>query len=1122
MRRAQLLLLAGLTGCSCNDQGIQAVNATPEAEILSHSDGVEVVAGEVMSLRGAVSDPDHDDEVLTVGWWLGDEQICGPEAPVDGGATACEITPELGDSVITLEVQDPKGAGASAELSFTVLPANAAPTCGITTPQADTVFQVGDTVVLEGWVEDAEDEPGALAVTWESDVDGDLGSSDPDSEGLVSLNTSALSMANHSVTMTVTDIEGAACSDAVAFTVGNPPSVTISDPVDGAVVNEGELLALAATVEDAEDSADSLELVWTSDLDGTLDRDPADAHGEVSLELEGLSTGLHTITLQATDSDGLYGTDSVGVTINALPTAPTVSIAPSPATTTDALVAAASGSSDPDGSGAISYSYAWFEDGTPSSASSSDTFPASATTKGSTYTVQVTPSDGTGQGPMGEASVTIDNTPPSITTAAITPSTGVSTSTTLSCAAAATDADGDTPAISYAWTGSSGSLGTGASLTLTPATASPGDSIGCTATATDDEGATASSSASVTVGNIAPVLSTVTITPATGITTSTSLACTSTATDADGGSPSISYLWTNGATTMGSGASLVLDPSTCSPGDTISCTATARDAHGGSDSGTASVLVQNSAPSVATVTITPSAPYADDTLSCSYTGYRDPDGDADASSYAWTVGSVPAGSASTLSGAFGRGDTVTCTVTPHDGTSSGTPVSDAVTIGNTAPEITAVSLSPTTAYTNTTISASVSATDLDGDSVNFSYSWTVDGVGIAATGSSISGVSWFDKHDSVRVTVTPSDGTDSGAPVSSSAVTVLNSPPSAPVLNIEPAAPREGFEDLLCEVITASTDADGDAVDYSMSWEVDGLSYSAGATDTADTAGPWLGPYSSTWPDDSVPGEDTLEGELWTCTATPEDGDDSGTTATASVTIDPWVVEICTLEVTDTASSASTNCSFEASEAGVLRATMSNPDASLDGIFSVGSATTGYLFLSTGAREWMYRGPQTLGWTSYDAEVNVDPSMGPLTLDVDYSTEGGSEYTGTDTLLVEFVPGITLSTSGATLIASSSVCASCTTATNATATIPVGGRLLVNATSCGSGGGAQAVYADNDSDDTNDGFIKLYTGNAYACSNPLQSHSIDAGSWDFSLVNEDDYFGDNSGTRAFELYYHVR
>jgi hypothetical protein len=1122
MSRFELPILIGLAGCSCQDQGIQAVNADPSAEILSHQDGAEVVAGETLALRGAVSDPDHDDQALTVSWWLGSDRVCGPEAPEDGGATGCDMIPQLGDTQVTLEVQDPRGAGASQVLEIVVLPANGAPTCGITAPQPNTVFQLGEAVTIEGWVEDVEDEPEAIAVAWASDLDGALGSSEPDGQGGVTLTTSALTMGMHTIGLRATDSGGAICEDSVSLTVGNPPRVSISDPVDGAVVNEGEELLLVGSVSDAEDAPASLSLTWYSDLDGTISRAPADAHGAATASTATLSTGVHDITLRAIDSDSLQGSATVSVTVNALPTAPTVSLSPSPAHTTDDLVATASGSSDPDGSGSISYGYAWYEDGTLSSSSSSATFPASATTKGSEYRVVVTPSDGTGEGPSAEASLTVANSAPVIGAATITPSSGVTTRTSLGCTATATDPDGDSPGMSYAWSGDAGALGSGTSLDLDTGITSPGDTITCTATATDDDGATATSTDTVTVDNTDPVLGTVSISPSSGVTTSSTLVCSASASDADGGTPTLAYAWTHGATSLGSSSSLTLDPGTSSPGDTITCTVTASDAHGGSDSGAASVSVRNSAPSVATVSITPAVPFADDTLSCSYTGYSDPDGDPDASSFAWTVEGVAAGTGSSLAGAFGRDDAVTCTVTPSDGSATGTPVSATVTIRNTPPVLTAVSLSPTTATTDTTLAAAVSATDLDGDTVTYSYAWSVDGSAVAATGSSLSGVSWFDKHQTVQLTVTPGDGTDSGASVSSSVVTVLNTPPEAPSLGIDPAAPREGFEDLLCEVVAASHDDDGDGVSYTMSWEVDGLAYTAGGGDTGDTGAAWVGPYTTTWPGDSVPGEDTREGEVWSCTATPDDGDDAGTDGSADVTIEPWVVEICTLEITDPASSSSTNCSFEPTESGVLRATMSNPDASLDGIFSVGSHTTGYLYLSTGARQWMYQGPQTQGWTSYDAELNVEPSMGSLTLDAAYSTEGGSEFTGTDTLRVEFVPGLSLSTTGATLIASSSVGATDTTATNASATIPVGGRLLVHASSCGSGGGAQAVYADDDSNDTNDGFIKLYTGSSYLCGNPLQSHSIDAGSWDFSLVNEDDYWGDNSGTRAFELYYHLR
>ena len=64
------------------------------------------------------------------------------------------------------------------------------------------------------------------------------------------------------------------------------------------------------------------------------------------------------MTVTATDTDGLF-TDAVFVfTINALPTAPSVSLSPNPVYTNDDLVATASGSTDGDGQ-AVSYAYEW-------------------------------------------------------------------------------------------------------------------------------------------------------------------------------------------------------------------------------------------------------------------------------------------------------------------------------------------------------------------------------------------------------------------------------------------------------------------------------------------------------------------------------------------------------------------------------------------------------------------------------------------------------------------------------------------------------------------------------------------------------------------------------------------
>jgi hypothetical protein len=73
---------------------------------------------------------------------------------------------------------------------------------------------------------------------------------------------------------------------------------------------------------------------------------------------------------------------------------------------------------------------------------------------------------------------------------------------------------------------------------------------------------------------------------------------------------------------------------------------------------------------------------------------------------------------------------------------------------------------------------------------------------------------------------------------------------------------RTDTEELVCTIVTESTDDDGDAIDYTFEWDVDGSAY----TDTETT----------TWDDDTVPGDALGDDETWTCTVTPDDGEDNG------------------------------------------------------------------------------------------------------------------------------------------------------------------------------------------------------------------------------------------------------
>ncbi len=677
----------------------------PVAQISAPEVGGVFYADQLTTLRGTVSDTEDGPDLLTVAWESGlDGPLVGSfnEPDSEGGLLGATTLSE-GEHFLTLTVTDSSGKEGRDSTTIQVGPPNSSPSCSITAPTGDSFGARGEDVRFEATVGDADVPSDWLSVTWESDKDGFLGSSTPTTAGEVVFTTGDLSVDTHTITLTTTDEVGATCSDLVVFSVGTPPSLTVTAPASGDVVTAGSSVAFTATVSDNEDALTDLALSWSSDLDGEFSTEGADSSGAVAFSTDTLSSGEHVVTVRATDTDGLFAQSVLDLTVNEVPTAPTVALEPDPVYTDDTLTATASGSVDPDGSGTVSYQYAWFEDGVASSASTGSTFPSSSTQKHRTYRVVVTPTDGLGDGAAGQAELTVLNSAPVLS-----------------------------------------------GPTLSAASVKVGDTLTCTATATDADAAD---------------------------------------------SPVVTYTWSDGST-----AGTYTVDADDDPGDVLTCTATVDDADGGTDSGSASATVANTAPTVGAVALSPSAPTTDDTLT-----------------------------------------------------------------------------------------AAVSTGDADADSLIVTYDWYVDGVSVqAGSSATLSGVSFFDKGDSVYVVVTADDGTDQTS-ATSAALTVDNTPPTAPSVSISPSDPAPG-DTLTCVVDTASVDVDGDSVSYSMAWTVDGVAYSAGGTtDTGglDSGDPgWGGPSTTTWTDDTVDGADVGEEEDWVCVATPNDGDDNGTTASDSVRID--------------------------------------------------------------------------------------------------------------------------------------------------------------------------------------------------------------------------------------------
>ena len=108
-----------------------------------------------------------------------------------------------------------------------------------------------------------------------------------------------------------------------------------------------------------------------------------------------------------------------------------------------------------------------------------------------------------------------------------------------------------------------------------------------------------------------------------------------------------------------------------------------------------------------------------------------------------------------------------------------------------------------------------------GSLVSASFDWhTVDfATGVttivqSGPDTTLSGVAHFDRDDEVYVVVTPNDGVEDGNLMTSSGLTVLNTPPGAPSVSSSPDPASAGQDDLVCTVDVPSTDADTDLVYY--------------------------------------------------------------------------------------------------------------------------------------------------------------------------------------------------------------------------------------------------------------------------------------------------------------------
>ena len=300
--------------------------------------------------------------------------------------------------------------------------------------------------------------------------------------------------------------------------------------------------------------------------------------------------------------------------------------------------------------------------------------------------------------------------------------------------------------------------------------------------------------------------------------------------------------------------------------------------------------VGNAAPT-ATVTLTPTQPLVNSTLTASAT-VADSNSNPVNLTYVWKLGSTVVKTTTATSSVTdtldlstisteAAGNVITVEVTPNDGFVDGMRVTATRTLAasNTVPTAT-VALTPESPLVTSVVTATATSADVNGQPVKLTYVWRIGTTEVKTTSATSSLTDTLDlstlSQDAVgqvvTVTVTPNDTVADGTAVTATRTISANVAPTATVA-LTPASPTT--TSTLTATATAA-DTNGQAVTLAYVWKVGNTivkttSATSSLTDTLNLT--------------TVDSVTVTSGDLVTVEVTPRDGIMDGTIATANKTL---------------------------------------------------------------------------------------------------------------------------------------------------------------------------------------------------------------------------------------------
>lgn len=158
-----------------------------------------------------------------------------------------------------------------------------------------------------------------------------------------------------------------------------------------------------------------------------------------------------------------------------------------------------------------------------------------------------------------------------------------------------------------------------------------------------------------------------------------------------------------------------------------------------------------------------------------------------------------------------RGQMMSVEIVPGDGAQTGKAYrTSAVVVGNTAPKVVAVTLSPEVARSGDKLEAQVEASDPDHDRVDLIYKWFRNDTVIKEGEESFLDTTGFATRDKIMVEVTAHDPSVSGKSLKSEPLVLGNSAPQ--IVSTPPSAVTQDRFDYPVKAM----DPDGDQLTYSL------------------------------------------------------------------------------------------------------------------------------------------------------------------------------------------------------------------------------------------------------------------------------------------------------------------